>query len=129
MRVGLDLVAVDSIRDSLDAHGPRFLARVYTEREVADCRAGGQLDPQRLAARFAAKEAVFKVLRVADEAVPWTDIEVRPHASGWVEVALSGQAARLAAAAGITDLELSVAHEHGCAAAVVIAQTREAADR
>jgi len=128
LRVGIDLVYVDSVRESLEHHGERYLERVYTAREIADCRHGDVLDVERLAARFAAKEAALKVLRVDDQAVPWQEIEVRREASGWVRLALTGKAATLASEASIGDLALSLSHEHGFASAVVIAEIRAAAD-
>jgi holo-[acyl-carrier protein] synthase len=127
-RVGLDLVSVQTVADSLSAHGERYLHRVYSAAEVDDCRAGETVDPQRLAARFAAKEAAFKVLRVGDEAVSWTDVEVVRDPAGWVGLSLSGRAATLAEAAGISELALSLSHEQGCAAAVVIADIHKPAD-
>ena len=128
LRVGLDLVSVQTVSDTLSAHGEHYLDRVYSAGEVADCRAGDTVDPQRLAARFAAKEAAFKVLRVGDEAVAWTDVEVVRDASGWVGLSLTGRAATLAEAAGIAELAVSLSHEQGCAAAVVIADIHEPAD-
>jgi holo-[acyl-carrier protein] synthase len=128
LRVGLDLVSVQTVADSLSAHGEHYLGRVYTAGEVADCRRGGDVDPQRLAARFAAKEAAFKVLRVGDEAIAWTDVEVVRDQSGWVGLSLSGRAATLAEAAGIAELAVSLSHEQGCAAAVVIADIHKPAD-
>lgn len=122
IRVGIDLVATDAVRESISAHGDRYLARVYSPREVSECSTTTEVDPARLAARFAAKEATFKVLRVDRDAVGWRDVEVRADPSGWVEVLLSGGAAMLAQSAGITDLALSLTHEHGCAAAVVVAE-------
>jgi holo-[acyl-carrier protein] synthase len=104
------------------------LDRVYTEREVSDCRSGLSADPERLAARFAAKEATLKVLRVGDHPIPWREIEVRRDASGWVDLSLTGQAATLAKTAGIARFSVSLTHECGCAAAVVIAEIDEAAD-
>jgi holo-[acyl-carrier protein] synthase len=127
-RVGLDLVSVQTIADSLSAHGERYLQRVYSAGEIADCRTGDAVDPERLAARFAAKEAAFKVLRVGDEAVAWTDVEVVRHPSGWVGLSLSGRAATLAEAAGISELAVSLSHEQGCAAAIVIADMHKPAD-
>jgi holo-[acyl-carrier protein] synthase len=127
-RVGLDLVSVQAVADSLSAHGERYLQRVYSAGEIADCRSGDTMDPERLAARFAAKEAAFKVLRVGDEAVAWTDVEVVRHPSGWIGLSLSGRAATLAEAAGISALAVSLSHEHGCAAAIVIADTHGPAD-
>jgi holo-[acyl-carrier protein] synthase len=128
LRVGLDLVSVETIADSLRTHGAHYLERVYSAAEVADCRRGGEIDPQRLAARFAAKEATFKVLRVGDEAVAWTDVEVVRDRSGWVSLLLSGHAGTLAEAAGISELALSLSHEQGCAAAVVVAEINKPAD-
>jgi holo-[acyl-carrier protein] synthase len=128
LRVGLDLVSVETVQDSLRVHGQHYLDRVYSEREVADSRTGSEIDPQRLAARFAAKEAAFKVLRVGDEPVSWTDVEVRRDPGGWVRLSLTGRAATLAEAAGITELALSLSHEQGCAAAVVIALIHKPAD-
>ena len=128
IRVGLDLVSVQTVAESLSAHGDHYLNRVYSAGEVADCRTGDTVDPGRLAARFAAKEAAFKVLRLGDEAVAWTDVEVVRDRSGWVGLSLSGRAATLAEAAGISELALSVSHEQGCAAAVVVAEVNGASD-
>jgi len=121
LRVGTDLVLIETVRESIDAHAEHYLERVYTEREVADCRTSDGIDPERLAARFAAKEATLKVLRPREEGIPWNAIEVRRDPSGWVELALSGPAASLAADAGVTDLSLSISHEGQFATAVVIA--------
>jgi holo-[acyl-carrier protein] synthase len=129
LRVGIDLVATDAVRDSIASHGDRYLDRIYSAHELSDCSSATAVDPERLAGRFAAKEATFKVLRVGDEAVGWRDVEVRRHPSGWVELLLSGQAATLAGEAGISDLALSLSHDQGFAAAVVVAEVRQIADK
>jgi holo-[acyl-carrier protein] synthase len=121
LRVGTDLVLIETVRGSLDTHAEHYLERVYTEREVQDCTTPDGIDPERLAARFAAKEATLKVLRPRDEGIPWSAIEVRRDPNGWVEVGLSGPAQELAADAGVTDLSLSISHEGGFATAVVVA--------
>jgi len=121
IRVGIDLASVDAVRDSIDAHAEHYLKRIYTARELADCSTGTGLDHDRLAARFAAKEATLKVLRPDEQGIPWNTIEVRRHASGWVDLELSGPAAALAAEAGVTELALSIAHEQGFATAIVTA--------
>jgi holo-[acyl-carrier protein] synthase len=122
--VGVDLVRVPEVRDSLDVHGTRYLERVYTEREVADCRSGdGAVAPHRLAARFAAKEAALKVLRPApDRAVPWRAIEVRRAPAGYTELTLSGAAESEARAQGVEELAVSLTHEGEYASAVVVGQ-------
>ena len=122
MRVGIDLASVDTVRESIRDHGDRYLQRIYTEAELHDCAGPEGAVPERLAARFAAKEATIKVLRpTEEESIPWHDIEVVRHPSGWVELQLSGAAASLAAERGLDDFELSVSHEAGFAAAVVVA--------
>jgi holo-[acyl-carrier protein] synthase len=121
LRVGIDLVSVDGVQQSLSEHGEHYLARVYSEREVRECTASAGLDPERLAARFAAKEATLKVLRPGEVGVPWFEIEVVRHPDGWVGVQLTGAAAGLAADAGIAELALSITHEGGFASAVVVA--------
>ncbi len=122
IRIGLDLVAVDSVAKTLRGeHQEHYLERVYTECEVDDCREpSGRIEPERLAARFAAKEATIKALPGAGEEVRLTTIEVRSEPSGEVRVELSGRAAELAEEAGITELAISLTHEGGFAAASVV---------
>jgi holo-[acyl-carrier protein] synthase len=121
LRVGTDLVSIDTVRGSIETHAEHYLERVYTQRELGDCRTPKGIDPERLAARFAAKEATLKVLRPRDEGIPWNSIEVRRDPYGWVELELSGAAATLATAAGVTQLSLSITHEGEFAAAIVVA--------
>jgi holo-[acyl-carrier protein] synthase len=121
IRVGIDLVSVEQVRESIRDHGDRYLRRIYTEAELHDCRGDEGPVPERLAARFAAKEAALKVLRPAEEAIPWCDIEVVRHPTGWVELKLGGRAAASAAGQGLGDFTLSMSHEAGFATAVVAA--------
>jgi holo-[acyl-carrier protein] synthase len=123
VRVGIDLVAVDSVAASLAGeHSAHYLERIYTEREVDDCRVpSGEIDPARLAARFAAKEAAIKALPGGGDEVRLTTIEVRRADNGEVRLQLSGRAAELATGAGVEDLAVSLTHEAGFAAAVVVA--------
>lgn len=124
IRIGLDLVSIAQVQATLA--GPlaaQYLARIYTEGEIGECRTPVGIDPQRLAARFAAKEATLKVLAEAD-GVPWHDIEVARTPSGAVQLMLHGRAAERAADVGVVDLALSLTHEAGLAGAVVIADCR-----
>ena len=111
------MTSVQDVKDSIAVHGDRYLARVFTPEERRDTAD----DATRLAARYAAKEAVLKVLRPADDAVSWQDIRVRRHPDGWVDLVLTGRAERLVAAQGLTELALSITHEGDHAAAVVVA--------
>ncbi len=119
-RVGIDLVSVQSVESSLQTHGRRYLDRVYTAREQSDCRHDEGFDAERLAARFAAKEAVMKVLR-PPAAVPWNSIGVRREPRGWASIEMTGAAAERASELEITDFALSLTHEDGLAAAAVVA--------
>jgi holo-[acyl-carrier protein] synthase len=122
LRVGLDLVEVSTVAESLRGdHRERYLERVYTAREVEDCKGpSGRVDPERLAARFAAKEAAIKALPGSGDGVPLTQIEVVKDESGGVELALAGRAAELLAASGAGEIALSLTHEAGFAAATVV---------
>ncbi len=121
VRVGIDLVSVKRVEESVRTHGSHYLERIYTTRELGDCRTAAGVDSSRLAARFAAKEATLKVLRPQpDQSVPWHTIEVRRHGAGWVDLELSGEAASLAHEAGLSGLALSLSHEEGMASAVVV---------
>jgi holo-[acyl-carrier protein] synthase len=122
LRVGLDLVEVATVVESLrGAHREHYLERVYTEREVADCRAAsGEVDAERLAARFAAKEATIKALPGTGEEVPLSQIEVVRDPAGGVTVTLAGRAAELLAASGAGEIAVSLTHEAGFAAATVV---------
>jgi holo-[acyl-carrier protein] synthase len=117
MRVGADLVQVADVATSISRFGDRYLRRVYTDHELATC-AGS---PERLAARFAAKEATIKVLRPVDVRPEWRSIEVHRDPSGACDLRLSGTAAEQARAAGIGELAVSLTHDAGLAAAVVVA--------
>lgn len=123
LRVGLDLVEVEAVETTLRSPvANRYLDRVYTRGEVRDCTTNGKVDPRRLAARFAAKEAAMKALRVGDRAVPWRSIEVRREEDGAPALCLHGAAAELARTIGLTRFEVSLAHEHAYASAVVVAR-------
>lgn len=121
-RVGIDLVSPESVVTAIESHGDRYLRRVFTARERDGCRRGDGLDPRRLAAHLAAKEATFKAIGVGDRAVAWTDVEL-VGADGWrtPELMLTGQAATLVKNEGISRLSLSFTLTGSIAAAVVIA--------
>jgi holo-[acyl-carrier protein] synthase len=124
-RVGIDIVDVQDVRSALFAYGDRYLRRVFTADEVRDCSDHDGIAAERLAARFAAKEAVIKVLRPDDTPVPWRTIETVRSPGGWVGVHLTGNAARLADEAGLGELCLSITHERDLAAATVLASFQD----
>ncbi len=131
LRVGIDLVTVSDVARSVGRFGDHYVHRIFTPHEVECCRCGSRAPGiprsysyQSLAARFAAKEAVVKVLRPVGPRPEWRDIEVVRAPDGWTGIRLSGQAATLAAEAGIDQLAVSLTHEGCTAAAVVIGVCR-----
>lgn len=120
IRTGTDLAAVEDVIAGIDAHGDRYLSRVFTARERSDT---GD-DPERLAARFAGKEAVVKLLRPErSDAVPLTDVAILLDAAGAPVVELTGRAAALAESIGCDAIAVSLAHERGLAVATAVALT------
>ena len=81
MRVttGIDIIEVDRIKKSIEELGDSFLNRIYTKREIDYCNKSGVMKYQHFAARFAAKEAIFKAISEfidGREDAMWKDIEV-----------------------------------------------------
>ena len=116
--VGMDLVDVAEVEESLAQFGDTYLQRVFTPREVTAC--GG--DARRLAACFAAKEAVAKTFDAGDEALDWRSIEVLAARDGTVTAELAGHSSEIAARAGIGRFEVSVSAADEYAVAVVLAE-------
>jgi holo-[acyl-carrier protein] synthase len=117
--LGTDVVDLERFRLALD-RTPTLLDRLFTvgERELAATRR----DPvPTLAARFAAKEAVMKVLGVGIGAIDWHDVEVVREESGRPRLVITGRAAALAATAGVTAWHLSLSHSDLVAIAVAAA--------
>lgn len=122
LRVGIDLVRVSRIAESIDLFGNRFLTRIFTPREVAYAVSAPACRDQRLAARFAAKEAAIKALQLSDRGVPWTDLEVARGPAGECSLILHGKALEHCQPC---ELALSLSHEGDYATAVVMAQRIE----
>jgi holo-[acyl-carrier protein] synthase len=117
----MDLVDVVEVEESLTRFGDTYLQRVFTPREVAAC--GG--DARRLAACFAAKEAVAKTFDAGDEALDWRSIEVLAAPDGTVTAELAGHSSEIAARAGIGGLQVSVTAADEYAVAVVLAERED----
>ena len=89
--LGLDLVEVARIQRSVERWGRRFLSRVFTQREIEYCFQQGE-GYRSLAARFAAKEAVFKALGKGwPQGGDWKDVEVLGQRGSRPEVMLHGR--------------------------------------
>ena len=118
---GIDIVETARIRDMVERHGQHFLDRVFTAAEQAYCRLNPKRFAEHLAGRFAAKEAVLKVLGTGWRGgIAWTDVEVIRADSGQPTLRLTGESARIAAERGITRWHISISHieTHATASAI-----------
>jgi holo-[acyl-carrier protein] synthase len=119
--VGVDLVEVARLRSAM-ARRPGFAARVFTDGE-RDSPAVGSRAVERLAARFAAKEATMKALGVGFGAFALRDVEVMVDVDGRPSVRLHGAAIACAERLGVASFAVSLSHTSTLASAVVVAET------
>lgn len=124
--IGTDLVGIERIRGVYQRQGQRFLDKVYTSDEQSYCLAAR--DPaERLAARWAAKEAVMKALGTGwTKGVDFTHIAVDSRDGAPPRIKLSQRAAEIASARNIGRWHLSLSHSDGMAIAMVIAEVVDA---
>ena len=117
--IGTDIIEIARIRRTIERWGERFLRRVYTEAELS--MYGHR--PHSLAACFAGKEAVMKVLGTGARGVGWRDIETLHHPSGKPLIRLNGRAKKEADKLGIKEIDISLAHSREYATATAIGTT------
>ena len=115
--VGIDIIEVGRVRRVFEKHGERFLQRVFTEREVQQCRGKAT----RLAGRFAAKEAISKALGTGLHGVAWREMEIVQLRSGRPTVTLYGNAKRRAELLGLSAFDVSIADLKEFSIAVAVA--------
>jgi holo-[acyl-carrier-protein] synthase len=114
--IGTDIIEIGRIREAKKRYGSRFLHRVYTADEI---KSYGHIVPL-LAASFAGKEAVMKVLGTGARGVAWREIEVLLYKSGKPHVRLNGRAVKAAEKLGIKEIDISMSDSKEYATAVAI---------
>lgn len=112
--LGIDIIKVDRIAAALERFGGRFSARVLTDRERRYVRDR----PETFAGRWAAKEAVSKVLGLGVRGIGWRDIEIERLPTGQPAVRLHGRAAARAEQLGMARIAVSITHEADYAVAM-----------
>ena len=112
--LGIDIIRVARIRETMARFGARFTRRVLTEAERRYVRDR----PETFAGRWAAKEAVSKVLGLGVRGIGWKDIEVERMPTGQPAVRLHGRAARRAEQLGMGRIAVSITHESDYAVAI-----------
>ncbi len=112
--LGIDIIKVERIKETLARFGERFASRVLTPAEAAYVRGR----PETFAGRWAAKEAVSKVLGLGVRGVGWRDIEIVRLPTGQPSVRLSGRAQGRAEQLGMSRVAVSISHERDYAVAI-----------
>ena len=121
---GIDLVDCPRIEAMIERHGKRFIERVFTAVEQAYAEANKN-GIEKLAGRFAAKEAVLKLMGTGWRGkIAWTDVEVINNSSGQPEVTLSGEVEKIAGKLGIKHISVSITHTANFAIASAVALTQ-----
>ena len=121
--IGIDIVEIERIADSIERFGDRFLDRIFTPAERDYCE-GMKVAARHYAARFAAKEAVSKTFGTGIGGdLGWTDIEILREENGEPYVVLHGEGKATAARLGITRILVSLSHADHYAAANAVAET------
>jgi holo-[acyl-carrier protein] synthase len=115
--IGLDVCSIERMGKALARHGERFFDRICGKEEQSD--RGGSDPATFLAGRFASKEAFAKALDGA-RGVGWHEVSVRRASSGRPILELHGRALASAQAAGASRWHISISHDAGIAAAVVV---------
>jgi holo-[acyl-carrier protein] synthase len=112
--LGIDIIRIDRIRASLARFGERFSNRVLTPAERAYVRGR----PETMAGRWAAKEAVSKVLGLGVRGIGWKEIEIERLPTGAPSVRLHDRAAARAEQLGMGRIAVSISHEAEYAVAI-----------
>jgi holo-[acyl-carrier protein] synthase len=115
--IGLDVCSIERMRRALERHGERFFNRICSPSEREDLT--GRDQATALSGRFAVKEAFAKALDGAP-GVGWHEVEVRRGTSGRPRLELKGKALAMVQEAGADRWHVTITHDAGIAAAVVI---------
>jgi holo-[acyl-carrier protein] synthase len=118
--IGVDIVEIRRFGEVLERQEDRFIQRVFTAGEQEYCRAHRDPVPH-FAARFAAKEALFKALGTGwAKGVSWLDVGVGREGQGAPILVLRGEAEKISQSLGARKVHLSLSHTNESAVAVVI---------
>jgi holo-[acyl-carrier protein] synthase len=119
--LGTDITEIGRIQEMIDRHGDHFLTRIYTDDEIAYCKAH-KSSTERFASRWAAKEAIVKALGTGFiKGISWAEIEIQILKSGKPVVALTGSTQEFATSLGISEIQISMSHSKAYATATAIA--------
>ena len=127
--IGIDIVEIKRLERVSKKWGKSFLRKIYTEKELAYARSK-RFPAQHLAARFAAKEAVFKALgEVEKDFVGWKNIEILNDANGKPAVHWHGEAEKVRKKRNLAGATVSLSHTENYAVASAMLVFRRSTDR
>ena len=120
IKTGIDIIEVPRIQEAIEKYGELFLNKIFDKSEVEYCKNTGKMEYQHYAARFAAKEAVFKAISVKLEdkySICWKDIEIINDNQGRPSITLQGNIQK-----NIEQIDISLSHckEYATANVVVV---------
>lgn len=119
---GVDIIEVERVKEAIERLGDRFLNKIYTENEIEYCNKTNQMKYQHFAARFAAKEAVYKALSkqiVGKKESFWKIIEVLNDEDGRPKVNM--RILKQANIIGLEEIDISISHIKDYAIASAVA--------
>ena len=116
--LGIDIIEIDRIKISIDKYGEKFLSKIFTPAEINYCQSKANKF-QHFAARFAAKEAVYKALATGwQEVLSWQDIEILNEPTGMPQVSMGGRLKEFLAED--KSLKISISHSKNYVTCVAI---------
>jgi holo-[acyl-carrier protein] synthase len=116
--IGTDIIEIVRIKNSIEKYGDRFLSKIYTPTEIEYCQSKVN-KYQHFAARFAAKEAVYKALATGwQEVLSWQEIEIFNEATGMPHVTMRGKLKEFLA--DEKSLKISISHSKNYVVSVAI---------
>ena len=120
IKCGTDIIEISRIQNSIETMNDKFIKRIFTKNEIQYCNSKKDQKYQHYAARFAAKEAVFKA--ISEELsnkydLAWTDVEVQNDKNGRPSVAIDKINKE-----NIESIDISISHckEYACANVVIL---------
>ena len=105
---GTDIIEIERIKESIESLGENFLNKIYTKNEISYCESKKKMTYQHYAARFAAKEAIFKAIsKILEDkySITWKDVEIINDENGRPEVVFLNKEYQ-----EIQDIDISISH-------------------
>ena len=121
--IGIDIIETGRIKNQIEKEGDRFYEKIFTKKEIEYCMQGANVSvqAQRLAGRFAAKEAFFKAVGTGlRNGLRWIDVEVMNDELGRPILILNNKALKMIKDRHISNLHISISHCIEYASAIVI---------